>query len=110
MHIYSYFFKFRQFNRSQLEVAVLKDPFAASSTCSKRKSSKKLTSTIATSGRLTRHSSSILLNATIRVINESELFMTNASSIGSGRFGTCYLATFTHYQVCVKVPRQCAIP
>ena len=34
--------------------------------------------------------------------------MTNASSIGSGRFGTCYLATFSHYQVCVKVPKQCA--
>ena len=49
-----------------------------------------------------------MLNATIRIIDESELFMTNASSIESGRFGTCYLATFTHYQVCVKVPKQCA--
>ena len=32
--------------------------------------------------------------------------MPNSSSIGSGRFGTCYLATFSHYQVCVKVPKH----
>ena len=40
------------------------------------------------------------------MINKNELVMSNAPSIGSGRFGTCYLATFSHYQVCVKVPKH----
>lgn len=102
------FVAYRQFNQSQLEVAVLKDPYVTSSSYSKRKSSRRLTSVIETSGRLTRHSSAIPLNAAIRIIDESELVMQNAPSIGSGRFGTCYLATFSHYQVCVKVPKHCS--
>ena len=97
-----------QFNQSQLEVAVLKDPYVTSSSYSKRKPSRRLTSIIETSGRLTHHISAIPLNAAIRIIDESELVMPNAPSIGSGRFGTCYLATFSHYQVCVKVPKHCS--
>lgn len=40
----------------------------------------------------------------IRIIKEEDIINTSeSSSIGSGRFGTCYSATFIHFKVCVKV-------
>ena len=42
----------------------------------------------------------------IRIINENEIDMSTSINIGSGRFSICYLARFSHYQVCVKVSKD----
>ena len=69
-------------NQSQLEVAVLKDPYVISKRLPTQ--SRLTSSIIGTSGHFTHSSASVLLKPNIRLINENELIKSNALSIGSG--------------------------
>ena len=60
-----------------------------------------------TSGHFIYGSTSGSLSSNIKIIKEEEIFnMSESTSIGSGRFSTCYLATFIHFKVCIKVPKN----
>lgn len=64
-------------------------------------------SIIGTSGHFFSECTSVSLSSNIRIIKEEEIInKSESTSIGSGRFSTCYSATYIHFKVCVKVPKN----
>jgi len=88
-------------NTVELENAVLRDP----STYSGRKYSTKAncsTHTSGTSGHfLFTKMTQVSLQPRIKIINKSDL-NTSHVQLGEGRFGKCFLGTYSHFKVCAK--------
>lgn len=83
---------------SELENVILKDPNSRSF----RIHQLGLSATLASSGRSKcDKNGTVSLLPSIKLIMESDL-LSSPKEIGSGRFGTCLIHTFSHYQVCVK--------
>lgn len=64
-----------------------------------------LSATLASSGRHCKKSEGISLKSTIKVIQEKDI--TTLQELGSGRFGTCFFAHYSHFQACSKVFKCC---
>jgi len=91
----------RRLGEEQLKNAILQDPAIRS-----QKYNLRTSTTAGTSGHFLHKSHGVKsqpLLSCIRIISEAELKGTTTKPIGSGRFGTCYSKSFSHFQVCVKV-------
>ena len=78
---------------------VLKDPRSQSN----RMQQLGLSATLASSGRYHSNESEVIsLNSAIKLINKKDI-KTNSKQLGSGRFGTCLMASCSHFKSCKKV-------
>ena len=93
------FFKLRKLQDSELENLILRDPNSHANRLHRLGMS---SHTMGTSGYFVQRGTSASLLAHITVIRDED-FMSACQHIGSGRFGTCYLRTLCHYQVCKTV-------
>lgn len=60
-----------------------------------------LSGTVGTSGHFNNTATSLL--PCVKIISHGDIVApTSNSFLGEGRFGTCHLHTFSHYEVCVK--------
>ena len=59
-----------------------------------------------TSGHFFHGYTSVSFLPNITIIKEEDITNVSESIIGSGRFSTCSAATFSHFKVCVKIPRN----
>ena len=64
-----------------------------------------LSATLASSGRHCKESGGISLKSTVKVIQEKDI--ATSQELGSGRFGTCFFAHYSHFQACSKVFKCC---
>ena len=83
-----------------MENVLLKDPRSRSN----RMRQLGFSATLATSGKY-QYEREVSLDAKIRLINECDLEVTS-TKLGSGRFGTCLLAKFSHFIACKKVLKR----
>lgn len=92
------FFVLRKLQEAELENLILRDPNSRANRLHRLGMS---SHTMGTSGHFVQRGTSASLLARITIIRDED-FTSGCQHIGSGRFGTCYLRTLCHYQVCVK--------
>ena len=92
-----------------MENCILRDPLSRENRLCHLNQSR---NTVGTSGHFFNHSTNTLLLASVRILREEDFDdYLSKQCLGSGRFGRCYLQTLAgHYQVCVKVLKQCFRP
>ena len=57
-------------------------------------------------GDVSHQVQSVSLLPCIRIITKDELSNSSTQCLGMGKFGQCFLNTFGHYKVCVKVLKR----
>lgn len=89
---------FRKLDDAKLENILLRDPHSRAH----RLQSLNVSGTVGTGGYFSIAGTSLL--PCVKVISEKNIGVSTSDSIlGEGRFGTCYLQTLGHFEVCVKV-------
>lgn len=90
---------FRTLRDTELENLILKDPNSRSY----RMRQLGLSATLASSGcSVSKKCGSVSLLPSVKLIAEGDI-LSVPKEIGSGRFGTCFMQVYTHFQVCLKV-------
>lgn len=90
----------RKLDTVKLENAILKDP---STNTSRMYNIKSNCGTVGTSGHfLPTKTLQVSLLPQIKLINEKDL-STHCEELGEGRFGRCFLRTYSHFKVCAKI-------